>query len=304
MKQIIEYIKRPVYFIDALNRILAPILSDKLYLSILYRCRMGKWIEWENPQTFTEKIQWLKLYNRRSEYTTMVDKYEVKKYVADRVGEQCIIPTIGVWDSVDEIDFDALPDKFVLKTTHGGGGGGVVICRDKRTFDIEMAKNKLAQSLKADIYRYYREWPYKKVPRRIIAEKLIQVPDKKDLRDYKFFCFNGKPLYLKVDYDRFTDHHANYYDMKWNLLPFGEAALPPVESHIEYCPPNFDKMIEIAVALSKGQPFLRVDLYNVEGKIYFGEMTFFPASGLGAFTDEEWDTRIGGYLNINMDRPN
>ncbi len=226
----------------------------------------------------------------------MVDKFAVKDHVADVIGCEYIIPTLGVWNTPTEIDFDALPDKFVLKTTHGGGGGGVVICRDKATFDVVAARSKLRNSLKSDIYKYYREWPYKNVPRRIIAEKFIDVPDKADLTDYKFFCFNGEPRFLKVDFDRFVDHHANYYDLEWNLLPFGEAEIPPVESHVEHCPPNFDKMITIARKLSKGHPFLRVDLYNVAGRIFFGELTFYPASGLGAFSPCKYDFEIGNRL--------
>lgn len=274
-------------------------LPDKIYLSILFRVKIGKWINWKNPQTFTEKIQWLKIYNRKPEFTTMVDKYAVKDYVANIIGSQYIIPTLGVWNTPEEIDFDVLPDKFVLKTTHGGGGGGVVICRDKGSFDVEAARRKLNRSFKSDIYKYYREWSYKNVPRRIIAEKCIDVPDKTDLTDYKFFCFNGEPRFLKVDFDRFVNHHANYYDLDWNLLPFGESDFPPVESHIEHCPSNFYKMIDIARKLSKGYPFLRVDLYNIAGRIYFGELTFYPASGLGAFTSHNWDIYIGKMLAQN-----
>ncbi len=296
MRPLLEYIKHPIYAVSALLRQSASFIPDKLYLTLLYRCKMGKWIDWKNPQTFTEKIQWLKLYNRKPEYTTMVDKFAVKDHVADVIGCEYIIPTLGVWNTPTEIDFDALPDKFVLKTTHGGGGGGVVICRDKATFDVVAARSKLRNSLKSDIYKYYREWPYKNVPRRIIAEKFIDVPDKADLTDYKFFCFNGEPRFLKVDFDRFVDHHANYYDLEWNLLPFGEAEIPPVESHVEHCPPNFDKMITIARKLSKGHPFLRVDLYNVAGRIFFGELTFYPASGLGAFSPCKYDFEIGNRL--------
>ncbi|MCM1450213.1 MAG: hypothetical protein NC082_07710 [Clostridiales bacterium] len=259
---------------------------------------MGHWIDWKNPKTFTEKIQWLKLYDRKPEYTRMVDKAAVKEYVANIIGDKYIIPTLGIWDNYDDIDFDALPNKFVLKTTHGGGSGGVVICNDKFGFDHIVARTKITQSLHSNIYDRYREWPYKYVPRRVIAEKYLDIPDKKDLKDYKFFCFNGKPQFLKVDFDRFIDHHANYYDMKWNLLPFGEADLPPVESHIELCPPNFSEMVDLATNLSTGHKFLRVDLYNIAGKIYFGELTFYPASGMGHFTPNSADSEISRFLNI------
>lgn len=300
MRPLIDYIKHPLSIVDVLTRQCASFIPDKLYLSLLYRCRMDRWINWKNPQTFTEKIQWLKLHRKKPEYTTMVDKYSVKDYVSGIIGSEYVIPTLGVWSKPEDIDFDALPDKFVLKTTHGGGGGGVIICSDRSIFDIEVARRKLNRSLKSDIYKYYREWPYKNVPRRIIAEKYIEIPDKNNLIDYKFFCFNGVPRFLKVDFDRFVDHHANYYDLDWNLLPFGEADMPPVESHVEHCPPNFDKMIAIAYKLSKGHSFLRVDLYNVAGRIYFGELTFYPASGLGAFTSDIWDEKIGYMLDLNQ----
>lgn len=306
MKPILEYIIKPWRGIDVFVRFFASILPDKLYLSLLYRCRIGRWIDWNNPKTFTEKIQHLKLYNRKPEYTNMVDKYAVKKYVSDIIGEEYVIPTICIWNTVEEIDLDLLPNQFVLKTTHGGGGGGVIICLDKKTFDLSAAKRILDKSLNADIYKFYREWPYKNVPRRIIAEEFLNFGDDSSsiinsdnqIKDYKFFCFNGVPQFLKVDYDRFTNHHANYYDMEFSLLPFGEANLPPIENHIETCPQNFDEMVKIAEKLSSGHKFLRVDLYNIAGKIFFGELTFFPASGLGAFTSQEWDRKIGDMLYL------
>lgn len=298
MKSISHYIKRPSSLVYALTRLFAPIIPDKLYLSIIFRCKMGSWISWNSPLTFNEKIQWLKLYNRKPEFTKMVDKYAVKDYVAEKIGSQYIIPTLGIWDSFDQINFDELPDKFVLKTTHGGGGGGIAICHDKNTFDKQLAKQKLEQSLRSDIYRNYREWPYKNVTRRIIAEQLIETPESTDIKDYKFFCFNGEPHFLKVDFDRFVDHHANYYDMEWRLLPFGEADFPPVPQHKETCPPNFDIMVELVKKLSVDQPFIRVDLFNINGKIYFGELTFYPASGMGKFTSRKADFEIGNLLQL------
>lgn len=279
-------------------------LPDKIYLKLLYRFIMGHYLNLKNPKTFTEQIQWLKLYNRKSEYTTMVDKYAVKKYVEEKIGKKYIIPTLGLWDSLNDIDFNSLPNKFVLKTTHGGGCGGVVVCRDKNSFDISEAKKKLKESLKSDIYRNYREWPYKNVPRRIIAEKLLEIPNKgnciieSQIKDYKFFCFNGDPKFLKVDFDRFTNHHANYYDMRWNLLQFGEADFPPEMNHLEICPINFEEMVRIAKKLSINHPFLRVDLYNVNGRIYFGELTFYPASGLGKWTNDEVDLSLGDLIQM------
>lgn len=276
-------------------------LPDATYLKLLYRFKMGHRLNLKNPQTFTEKLQWLKLYNRKPEYPTMVDKYAVKQYVANIIGDDYIIPTLGVWDKPEEIDWDSLPKQFVLKTTHGGGGCGVVICRDKGTFDKTSALAKLKESLASDIYSSLREWPYKNVPKRIIAEKFMsseESPAPKDLLDYKFFCFNGKVKFFKVDFGRFVEHHANYYDTDGKLLPFGEKKFEPAPAHIIELPNNLREMILLAERLSKNEPFLRVDFYNVNGTIFFGELTFYPASGMGKWTTEEADSIIGDYLYV------
>lgn len=291
--------KNPDKFIRALLLKYARFVNDqKLLLRLLYKEHIGKSLNLQNPKTFTEKIQWLKLNDHNSRYHIMVDKYEVKKWVAERIGEKYLIPTIGIYNSFDDIDFQSLPNQFVLKNTAGGGGSGVVICNDKRSFDFQRAKRMLQNSMEYDIYKLLGEWAYKGVSTRIIAEEYM-TNEGNPLKDYKFFCFNGEPRFLKVDFDRFVDHHANYYDLDWNLLPFGEADLPPVESHIEHCPSNFDKMIAIARKLSNGHPFLRVDLYNISGRILFGELTFYPASGLGVFTPNNWDEKIGTMLEQN-----
>lgn len=276
-------------------------LPDAPYLKLLYRFKMGHRLDLKSPKTFTEKIQWLKLYNRKPEYTTMVDKYAVKQYVANIIGEEYIIPTLGVWDKPEDVDWENLPNQFVLKTTHGGGGGGVVICKDKKIFDKNAAIDKLNESLSSDIYRGLREWPYKNVPKRIIAEKFM-APEKSsapnDLPDYKFFCFNGKVRFFKVDFGRFVEHHANYYSPEGELLEFGEQGLEPDPSYPIELPNNLRDMIALAERMSKNEPFLRVDFYNVNGKIFFGELTFYPASGLGKWTTEEADMKIGKYLNL------
>lgn len=254
-------------------------LPDSFYLSLLYRLKMKHSLNLKHPQTFSEKIQWLKLNNRRPEYTALVDKFEVKQYVADRIGEQYIIPTLKLWKNVDDIKLASLPDQFVLKTTHGGGGCGVVICRDKANFDLALAKTKLNKSLSSDIYSIFREWPYKNVNRRIIAEQLLMSSSgSNDLpNDFKFFCFNGKVNFFKVDFGRFREHHANYYSPDGKLLEFGEFDCPPIHSYPVKLPHNLSEMITIAEKLSQGHPFIRVDLYNVDGRIYFGELTFYPA---------------------------
>lgn len=272
-------------------------LPDKTYLSLRYKFQMGYWINWKNPKAFNEKIQWLKVYNRKPIHTTMVDKYAVKKYVADIIGDEYIIPTLNVWDKPENINWDLLPNKFVLKTTHGGGGGGVFICKDKKTFDKQLAFERLSNSLAFDIYPVLREWPYKDVPKRIIAEKYI-VEELGELRDYKFFCFNGKVRFFKVDFGRFIEHHANYYSPFGELLEFGEKAFAPDLSYKIVLPNNLQDMINLAEKLAKEERFLRVDFYNVNGKIYFGELTFYPASGMSPWTSDETDKMIGDYLKL------
>lgn len=271
------------------------LFPDKLYLKMLFRLRMGYPLNVDTPQTYTEKLQWLKLYDRRPEYTHMVDKYEVKKYVANLIGEQYIIPTIGVWDRIEDIDFDSLPNQFVLKTTHGGGNTGVVICKNKETFDIYACKNKLRKSLRKDIYKDYREWPYKNVKPRIIAEQFM-TDSNGELNDIKFFCFDGVPKAMLIATDRNTNVHFDYYDMDFNHFPFeqgGPNATKPI------CKPlNMDVMKSLAEKLSQNIPHVRVDFYNVDGKIYFGELTFFDSSGFAQFNPEEWDYIFGSWINL------
>ena len=291
-------------FCDSIVKNFLGFLPDKLYLSLRYRCQMGHWLNWKNPKTFTEKLQWLKVNDYKPEYTKMVDKLAAKDYVAQRIGEQYIIPTLGVWECVENIDWDSLPDQFVLKTTHGGGGCGVFVCSDKTHFDNAKAIEKLQTSMHSNAGKTYREKPYLNVPRKIIAEKFMAERKAKgnakisDLLDYKFFCFNGKVKCFKIDFGRFVEHHANYYSPEGQLLPFGEKGLEPDPNHIEMMPENLNKMIDIAEKLSEGFKFLRVDLYNVKGKIYFGELTFYPASGMLPFVPEEWDEKLGSFLNL------
>lgn len=274
------------------------LFPDKLYLTLLFRLKMGFWIDWKNPKTFSEKLQWLKLYDRNPKYTTMVDKYAVKEYVAKIIGEEYIIPTLGVWDRPEDIDWDSLPQKFVLKTTHGGGGSGVVICKDKATFDKDTAIAKLKKSFNKCIYNYLREWPYKNVDKKIIIEQYLYDVKCESLRDYKFFCFNGKVEFFKVDYDRFTEHGANYYSLDGRMLEFGEKAYPRrLDIEIDL-PKSLEKMILIAENLSVGTLFLRVDLYEVNNKIFFGELTFYPSGGVKEFTPVDWNEKIGSLLKL------
>ena len=287
-----------------LCRILAYVLRstnlDELYLRVMYYYAMGKRLNLKNPKTFSEKLQWLKLYDHKPEYTIMVDKYAVKKYVADIIGEEYVIPTLGLWNKPEDIEWDKLPNQFVLKTTHGGGNTGVVICRDKSNFDRQQAIDKLNKSLRQDLYKIWREWPYKNVPRRIIAEKYIEAqPEIKDLRDYKFFCFDGKMKGLFVATERQNPNEKvkfDFFDADYNHLPFRQghdhAKVTPQK------PKNFELMKHVAERLSKRMPHVRVDLYDLGDRVLFGELTFFHFSGMIPFEPEEWDIIIGDLIHL------
>lgn len=293
-------------FLDQFLLRYGSICPDKLYLRLRFRAVMGFWPNFSDPKTFQEKINWLKLYNRNEIYTTLVDKYAVKEWVEKRIGNKYIIPTIGVWKTPEDIDWGGLPHKFVLKTTHGGGGGSVIICRDKEHFDIEFAKQKLAKCMKKDIYNSFREWPYKNVKRQIIAEpyKEEKNDDKNetshDLSDYKFFCFNGEPVYCQVIRNRNTKETIDFYDMEWKHMDFVGLNTRCLNGEIGAERPScLDDMIDICKVLSTGIPFVRVDLYNINGSAYFGEMTFFPAGGFGRFSPIEWNTIIGNKIILS-----
>lgn len=273
------------------------LLSDKMTVRLWYWATFGRKLNLDNPQLFSEKLQWLKLYNRRPEYTTWVDKVAVKDYVANRIGVEHIIPTIGVWTSIDEIDWSQLPNQFVLKTTQGSGGSGVYVCKDKNQLDVHRVRHIVNHSTGKDDYRLLCEWPYRDVPRRILVEQYLE--DKSgELRDYKFFCFNGKVKLFKIDFNRMVDHHANYYNCQAELQPFGEVAYWPDSNAQVEIPDQLDKMIKLAEKLADGQPFLRVDFYYVNGQIYFGELTFFPASGLSRWTTSDADALLGSWMDI------
>ena len=256
-------------------------ISDKLFLEMLYYVEMGKKLDLNNPTTMNEKLQWLKLYNRNPLYVTIVDKLKVKDYIREKIGDEYIVKTLGVWETPDDIDFNILPGKFVLKTNHSGGNTGVVICKDKNIFDFNSAKIKLEKSLKSDIYKNYREWPYKDVDKKIFAEELLEDKGGGELVDYKFYCFNGYVDSVMLCIDRQIGSSKFYFfDRDWNLRRYNKRGKEAPSDFTLPKPCNMDKMFEMASELSKGIPFVRVDLYNVNDKIYFGEMTFFPASGL------------------------
>ncbi len=273
-------------------------LPDDYYLSLMYRRHFGKKLDLKNPKTFNEKLQWLKLNNRKDIYTTMVDKYAAKDYVANIIGKDYIIPTIGVYDDFDDINFNKLPNQFIIKCTHDSGG--LVICKDKTKLNIKTAKKKINKSLKRNFYCFGREWPYKNVKPRILIEEYMEDSKTSELRDYKFFCFNGKVEFFKIDFDRTTDHHANYYDKNGKLTDLGEVVCPPDHTRRIELPKKLNEMIRKAEILSKNIPFLRVDFYEVDQKIYFGEMTFYPAAGFGKFTNEEWNLKLGNMIDLSL----
>lgn len=271
------------------------LIPDRLWLRIKYVCRMGKYPDLNNPKTFNEKIQWLKLHNRKPEFSAMVDKYEVKKLIAERMGEEYLIPTLGVWERFEDIDFDALPDQFVLKCTHDSGG--LVICKDKSQLDLEQAKRKITNSLHTNYYWHGREWPYKNVKPRIIAEKYMVDESGVELKDYKIFNFGGQPKLIQVDFNRFVRHTKNIYDTEWNYL--NVAINYPTDPTVAIKKPEcLHKMLEMAKELSADIPFLRTDFYVVNEKIYFGELTFSPGSGFMRITPESFDLEMGSWIPL------
>lgn len=290
-----EYIRCPkMVFMTLAGRGLFP-MSDEKYLKRKFKRDMGYELDLDNPRTFNEKLQWLKLYDRKPIYTTMVDKYAAKEYAAKIIGEEYIIPTLGVWDSFDEIDFDSLPEQFVLKCTHDSGG--VVICKDKSVFDKKAARKKLNHALKRNYYYSGREWPYKDVKPRIIAEKYLKENAGDTLHDYKVFNFAGQPEIIQIDYDRFTEHTRDLYDKNWEYID-AELQYPMKQENHMVRPDSLKKMLDLAERLSKECAFLRTDFYNIENKLYVGELTFYPESGFGKFRPEEWDEKLGRLIKL------
>lgn len=283
-----------VIFILRLTR-LANILPDKLYLKLLYRRVMGKKLNLENPQTFNEKLNWLKLYDRKPEYSKMVDKYEAKKYVASIIGDEYIIPTYGVWDKFDDIDFNQIPNQFVLKCTHDSGS--VVICKDKSKFDLKNTKQKIGKALKSNLFYIGREWPYKNVTPRIMVEKLIldieEIPN-----DYKILCFNGIPKLIEVHTDRFKNHTQDFYDLQWNKLVISQQNTRSKIIHAR--PKLLNKMIELSEKLAFNTYHVRIDWYTNNDWLFFGEITFFDGSGLSAFDEYEHDLYLGSLIDLTL----
>jgi hypothetical protein len=274
-------------------------LPDEAFIRKQFRIRLGREPDLEDPKTFNEKLQWLKLHDRRPEYTALVDKYAVKSIVAERIGEEHIVPTIGCYSDPEEIPFDSLPEKYVLKCTHNSGTG-TILCRDNKKLDRRATVRELKRGLAEDYYLKVREWPYKGVPHRIVCERFLENDGSSDMPDYKLHCFYGEPKFILVCRDRFskTGMTEDFFTPDWEHIPVSRPAHPNASVQIER-PPMLDEMMSIARELSRDIPFVRVDLYVAGGRIYFGEMTFFPSSGAAPFVPEEYDRVFGDMLDLS-----
>lgn len=275
------------------------VLGDVAYVKFAYWCCFGERLNLNNPTSYNEKLQWLKIYDHNPNYIQFVDKYQVKQYISQKIGSQYVIPTLGHWNTVDEIDITNLPDSFVLKWNHDSGS--IVICKDKSTFDLSAAKNKLRRGEKCSGYWYGREWPYKAVKPLVFAEQYMEDEVTGELRDYKFFCFNGEMKIMLVASDRQnknTDTKFDFFDRDFNHLNI--INVHPNATKCISRPQQFDKMIEFAESLSKGYVHMRVDFYEVNGAIYFGELTLYHGSGFMTFSPAEWYTRMGSWIDLNI----
>lgn len=301
-ERLIRAIKHPRYIGSKILCMLAHwIKDDEWYVKMRYRLYVGKSLNLDRPQTYNEKLNWQKLYDHNPLYTTMVDKYAVKDYVAGIIGKQYIIPTIGHWERPEDIDLENLPEQFVLKTTHDSGG--VVVVKDKSKLNKGNAIKKLNRCLESDNYAVTREWPYKNVHRRVIAEQYMEDEKTGELRDYKFFCFDGevKALFISQDRGKVGEEvKFDYYDANFNHLDihqYHDAGKSTPER-----PVCFDEMKILASKLSKGLPQVRVDFYEVNGKVYFGELTFFHHGGIVPFTPEKWDYIFGSWIELPKEK--
>ena len=273
-------------------------MPDKAYLRMIYRAELGKKLNLENPSSFNEKLNWKKIYDRKSIYTVMADKYLVKKYVPKKIGEECVIPLYGVWNHFQYIDFASLPDRFVLKSTHDCGG--VVVCKDKKQIDLKKLEAFFEKRLKKNYFWWRREWPYKNIVPRIIAEEYVQDCDKEYLPVYKFFCFHGVPKIIQsIQNDKQKDETIDYFDTEWNLLDLKQN-FPNSKNPLSK-PEKLEEMVEIASKLSEGHDFIRVDLYVINCEIKFSEFTFYSDAGINVFTPEYWDEKLGSWMTISTE---
>ena len=299
-KSVVRYITDPDYrFLFNVNRGMYHNMPDDEYLKRRFHAARGYYMNFDDPKTFSEKLQWLKLHDHNPLYTKLVDKADVKGYIEEKLGADYVIPTLGVWDRAEDIDFDSLPEQFVLKCTHDSHG--LCICKDKKKIDREKTKAKLGSALKSNYYLRFREWPYKNVKPRVIAEQYMS-DQGKDLADYKVHCFNGEAKVVLVCAGRFSAGGIteDFYDCEWNHLDIKRPKIPNAGTE-QKKPEQLSEMLRLAEQLAQGIPFVRVDFYIVDNKVYFGEMTFFPASGFTPFVPEKWDLTLGGWLSLPKD---
>ena len=282
-----------------LHRIAPLIKNDETYLRWYYYFGMGKFPDLKNPKSFNEKLQWLKMHDHNPAYTQMVDKLGVKDYISKKIGQEYVVPLIGAWDKFEDIDFDKLPDKFVLKCTHDSGG--LVICKDKSKLNIAEARKKIYHCLKKDYFIGTREWPYKDVKKKIIAEQLLTEPGQPAPRDYKILCFNGKPKLIELHQNRFTDRQTqDFYDTSWKRTSISQGGWNGVSKSEAPKPENLDQMLTLSETLAEGTACMRVDWYDINGKLYFGEITFYDGSGIDAFDDYNDDLKMGSWIDLNL----
>lgn len=274
-------------------------MEDREFLERKFQAVFHRELDLENPQSFNEKMQWLKLYNRNPLYTQYVDKYLVREYVKDTIGEEYLIPLLGVWENAEDIEFDKLPSQFVLKCNHNSGLG-MYICKDKNKMNYSKVISALKKGLKQDYYLTNREWPYKNVPRKIIAEKYIVDESGYELKDYKFYCFNGIVKLVMINSDRMTENEtmALYFDENYNKLDFEWGYINP--DTIPPKPEKFELMKTLAEKLSENIPHVRVDFYQTPEGVYFGEMTFFNGSGFNKINPVEWDYTLGSWIDLSQ----
>lgn len=289
------FIDNPSTFPIKLLYKISPLLDDKDYLKLLYRLTTGSSLNLEDPVTFGEKLQWLKIYYRKPIMTQMVDKHEAKNYVAKIIGDKYVTKTYGVWNSFDEINFNDLPNQFVLKTTHDQGG--IVVVSDKHELNKDLARAKLTKHLKTKHYYLTREWPYKNVKPKIIAEQLLIDNENNYLIDYKFLCFDGDPKIMYIKHKDNLGYCFDFFDMDFNRLDITDAGYPNSDLKIEK-PSNWESMVSLAKKLSKDWPHIRVDFYSVNSQIYFGELTFFTRGGIYPYTPNKWNYILGEWINL------
>ncbi|MDD6250787.1 MAG: ATP-grasp fold amidoligase family protein [Bacillales bacterium] len=275
-------------------------MNDSVYLKKRYKALTGKKLNMDRPKTFNEKLQWLKVNDRKEYYSKMVDKYDAKEYVKEICPSINVIKTIGIYDHFDDINLDSLPDKFVIKCTHNSNC--LIICRDKSKFDGVYAKKQLEKGLKDNFYTAGREWPYKNLRRRIIVEEYMEDDSGEGLMDYKFYCFNGVPKFLYIS--KGLENHAtaaiSFVTLNWQFAPYERSDYKPFEK-LPKQPACFEQMIQIAKILSKEMPFLRVDLYEINNKVYFSELTFYPCAGAMPFKNDDHDLELGNMIHLPID---